>query len=125
MLASIYWRCELILRHFHYCQLKCSEIRTLLDLKIIFIYLQCCLSGQTSPISVSIATKNSVFVQAAFLNIESPKENIQTISKFGILEFSKNRRSRSQIFFKIGDLKISKFHSKTPVLESLFKKVAG
>ena len=68
----------LILRQFNYCQLKCSKIRTLLDLKIISICRQCCLSGPTNTISVSIATTNSAFVKAAFLNRELLWQNIQT-----------------------------------------------
>ena len=36
--------------------------------------------GHVSPILVSIAAKNSVFVKAAFLNTESVKKNIQTKS---------------------------------------------
>ena len=67
----------LIFRQFNYCQLKCSKIRTLLGLKIISVCRQCCLTEHISPISVSITTKNPVFVKTTFLNKESLKQNIQ------------------------------------------------
>ena len=60
-----------------------------------------------------------IFLLFQFLLTDFRKEKIYLISNF-------LRSSRSQIFCKIGVLKkLHKIHRKTPLLESVFNKVAG
>ena len=55
----------------------------------------------------------------------SPIRFLNNFIQFSVQYITTIRTSRSQMFFKIGVLKACNTHRKTPVLESLFSKVAS
>ena len=67
-----------------------------------------------------------------YVSKETNKTNVKGQSTFWIILFNflcniltTIRTNRSQMFFEIGVLKVSNIHRKTPVLKSLFRKVAS